>query len=167
VEIYPDVGHPFRMRLLPDTGATETLISADLAHIYGIQIRTEMKKEIIAVNKSPLVCHGFVNLALRHLGKYETKLSAFVTPDLQDEMLLSWHHMIELGMLSPKFPMLPEDTTMAIRPGTTAVSIGDDSIDLKITLHKLFDDYPTVFDESDQLRPMRGEPIHIYLKKRY
>lgn len=31
-------------------------------------------------------------------------------------------------------------------------------------LKKLCDEFPNVFDESDHLRPMKGEPMHIYLR---
>ena len=109
IEVYPDTGHAFKMPVLPDTGATETLISSDLVKLYAIPVDSSRQPSITAANGSKLRCQGAVDLNLKHINKYTARITAYVTPDLYDELLLSWHSMIQLGMIHSTFPFLPED----------------------------------------------------------
>ena len=151
VRIYPKTGTPFTMPILPDTGATESIISHDLVRAYGIKIADTTTRDIFAVNKSRLQCLGKVHLTVRNLDKYETTVSAYVTPDLTDQFIISWHAMIGLGIIPDTFPLLPQDAIQA-RTATT------------LDLDGIFSKFPKVFSQTDDLTPMKGPAMKIHLK---
>lgn len=111
-------------------------------------------------------CVGAVDLEVRHLGKYRTDVTAFVTPDMENQLLLSWHTMIPLGMLPETFPLLPKD---AVVQTTNALSISTNVNQLENCtkplekIKNLIDSYIGVFDTTEGLRPMKGRPMKIHL----
>lgn len=169
IEVRSNGGTPFRLKVLPDTGATESLISMDLVDKFSVPIDKSQERQIIAANGSRLRCNGAVHLKLKHLRKYSANIIAFVTPDIQDQLILSWHSMIPLGMLAPSFPLLPTDvsTTQAnavlslekseIHPKESLV------IDVDNEIKRLTSRYSCVFDGSSKLKPMKGKPMKIHL----
>ena len=114
VEVSAAHGTSFKKDVLPDTGATETIISEDLIRANGILIDSSRKRDIFAANNSKLRCSGSVDITVSHLGKYHTCIEAYVTPDITDQLIISWHGMIELGMIPKSFPFLPEDKTAQV-----------------------------------------------------
>ncbi|XP_059092346.1 uncharacterized protein LOC131887678 [Tigriopus californicus] len=171
VHVLPPSGTPFTMDILPDTGATESLISADLARTYGIVIDTLRSCSIRAANNSKMRCYGAVDLIISRLGKYKASVTTYVTPDLHNQFLLSWHGMIELGMLPNTFPLLPEDahsndldpsdgSAVQIR-STTSEPCGKE---IEGAINMLMEKFQSVFDCSQVLKPMKGDPMVIHLR---
>lgn len=170
IEAHPNEGTSFRLQVLPDTGATETLISHDLVQKFKVPIDETQRRQIKAANGSELRCAGAVYLRLVHLGKYEAHVSAFVTPDIRDQLILSWHNMIPLGMIPSSFPLLPKDVYNARANAilTTKHNNKDDEDDIfrvegEKEINQLISCYPTVFDSSAKLKPMTGKPMKIHL----
>jgi hypothetical protein len=94
------------MRALPDTGAYETLISKDLVSKYGLHVDVSNVVGIHAANETSLLCSGSTRFEvfLQHRKDHRVSVLAYVTPDLEDELLLSWHHLIALGIIPKHFP---------------------------------------------------------------
>jgi hypothetical protein len=163
ISIYPEKGTPFEMLSLPDTGATESLISSDLLQQYNIPISSLQKTSILAANGSRLRCHGSVQLHLRYLDQLNTHVTAYVTPDLQDEFIISWHALIALGVLPKQFPN-PVSHSIVCNKLNSNYS-DSRSLDLvKSKVSHLFQKYPAVFDSVSVLRAMKGQPMKIHLK---
>lgn len=167
IEIFPKQGGKFfKLDVLPDTGATETIVSLDLVTKFGIFVDPLRKRKIIAANKMLMKCVGAVDLEIRHLNKYKAMVTAFVTPDMEDQLLLAWHNMILLGMLPETFPLLPEDVHVrATDSSLPAVETSRpkcymNSLD---QINALIDLYPEVFNTTNGLRPMKGKPMKIQL----
>ena len=165
---------PFHMQALPDTGATATLVSRDIAKTYGLLIDPSRTRTILAANESSLRCDGATEMKVNFQNKYTAKVTAYVTPDLHDKIILSWQGMMELGMIPPSFPLQPEDSgstacalanNVTVQKRTKTVTFAppnpsEESV--KKEIQKLFSEYPSVFDSST-LKPMKGTPMHIHL----
>lgn len=90
---------------LPDSGATMTVISQSL--VSGCQM-TSTKLRLVAANDESMIVTGTVDIwghapnAPHTRGP--TKITALVSTDLQEDILVSWYDMISLGILHPEFP---------------------------------------------------------------
>jgi hypothetical protein len=106
ITVQPRQGQAFHMRALPDTGAYETLISKDLVSKYGLHVDVSNVVGIRAANETSLLCSGSTRFEvfLQHRKDHRVSVLAYVTPDLEDELLLSWHHLIALGIIPKHFP---------------------------------------------------------------
>jgi hypothetical protein len=158
VIVVPCSGKPFSMQALPDTGATESLISSDLVSTYGISLKKSRKLNIVAGNDTKLNCLGVVQLKVYlesdKTRKFGTEISAFVTDDLTDEFLISWHHLISLGVIPKSFPS-----------ALTRLCVSSESSEISSPVTNLFDQFSSVFETTGQsLKPMHGSPMHIHIK---
>jgi hypothetical protein len=157
--VYPKAGKAFSMKALPDTGATESLISFDLVQTFNIAMDKSQKLKIVAANESRLVCLGSVSLRMHLESDKEEQngvdVIAFVTPDLKDELIISWHHLILLNVLPKSFP------------GSIVKSIKLPPSDYVCAeIERIFEQYSSVFQSSkESLKPMKGPPMHIYLRE--
>ena len=78
-----------------------------------MKIDRSHKRDIIAANESHLRCYGTVKLNAVH-DTYKAPILLYISPDLKDEVILSWHGMIALGMLPATFPTLPKSGPIQI-----------------------------------------------------
>jgi hypothetical protein len=162
IVVVPKSGMSFSMPALPDTGATESLISSDLVSTYGIPVDKSGKLKIVAANDTQLSCLGSVSLkvflASDSKRQNEVDITAYVTSDLKDEFILSWHHLISLGVIPKNFPN--------VHARTCSSSMSTDHSDISRAIIPIFDQYSSVFEQpSQKLMPMVGKPMHIYLKE--
>eukprot|EP00094_Tigriopus_californicus_P005040 TCALIF_04854-PA protein Name:"Protein of unknown function" AED:0.42 eAED:0.42 QI:56/0/0/1/0/0/3/0/466 len=81
VTISGDTGSSFEYSVLPDTGATDPVVSTLLLKDHGIVIDPRSKKRILAANGTVLKCHGSVDLQITWLDK-TTTITAYATPDI-------------------------------------------------------------------------------------
>ena len=103
IEVQGAQGQSFPFLALPDSGATRTIISSDLAALYGLIPNPERCDNIIVANGNVIPCEGAVNLAVlfRDRGTY---VDALVSSGVNNEILLSWYDLVELGVLPSGFP---------------------------------------------------------------
>ena len=89
------------------------------------------------------------------------KISAgcFVSPALQDGLLLSWFHMRDLGLLTDRFPGLASPDSLSV-PAVAAV-LPEDSMDA------IKRDFSDVFSDSlaTACGRMKGEPVHLEMSR--
>jgi hypothetical protein len=172
VEIHPVKGRatPFSFEVLPDTGATEALISADLIRTYGFHIDKSKRKSIFTANDSKMDCTGVVNLLIKNR-EYEAEIVAYVTPDIKETIILAWHNMIDLGIIPATFPNLQKDIDntdsqslkFARNMKTSICQEPSNEEARSIILKRIEEKFPNVFEEC-QLKPMKGKAMHIHLK---
>ena len=116
-----------------------------------------MKKKIKAVNDQKLECSGTVTFTAEYEGR-STIVSALVSSSIQDEILLSWKALVELGVIPDSFPHVEARAAgaSASNPMTLEMALAGVK-----TMILTFDD---VFDEEGTLRTMKGKPMVIEMK---
>ena len=143
-------GTPFSFRILPDSGASTTIISMDLVSSNGIPINRDSRVNVRAANGQKLDCQGAATLYIRYGEGKETKVHAYVSADVKDDIMLSWHDMVKLGILHQDFPEPIH---------VHAVEI-DEISPLKAEFADVFGDF-----SKKPLKPMSGPPMQIRLRK--
>ena len=88
---------------LPDCGATQTIISQGKASAFGLKVNPAGAIPIVAADNERMECEGSVNMRIAYQGK-EVYTEALVSSALKDDMLISWHDLVELDVLPPGFP---------------------------------------------------------------
>lgn len=103
--IHPKLGTPFSFSALPDTGATRSVISYDLAHTNGMTEDTSHRVSLKAANGQHMNCLGVTTFTCSRKGMFVV-ISAIISMDLQD-FFVSWHDLVKLGIIAPTFPDTP------------------------------------------------------------
>lgn len=93
----------FDLNALPDSGATRTLLSSDIARKFGIRPIPSRRDNITVANGDSIPCEGAADLAIFFEGR-GVIIDALITPGLQNELLLSWYDLVALGVLPANFP---------------------------------------------------------------
>ena len=185
VEIKPSRGTPFKFDVFPDTGCYQSLISLDLVNAYGMHLYRDRIKRIKAVDGGHMKCNGSVSFQATYQGR-KTEVLALVTPALQDEILLSWRALQRLGVIPKEFPnservakaeatptaIAMESPTGGTQPASPPSSpVRDEQKKpnykppgLKGQVEALIREHAVVFDAKEQLKIMKGGPMHIKLK---
>ncbi|QQP41502.1 Uncharacterized protein FKW44_015903 [Caligus rogercresseyi] len=148
LRIYPNEGRAFHMNALPDTGAHESLISKDLVDRYGLKINTTDLVNIRAANKTGLACYGSTQFIIPSKKIWKRR----------HELLVSWHALIGLEIISKDFPRLQKHQVVSKVRGVQFTDI--------CNVQKLAKEFPKVFNSSDNLLPMQGQPMKIHLKEK-
>ena len=140
-------GGKFSFEVTPDSGATRTVMARNLADKFSVKINKSNAKLKNASDKYMKVDGEACFRVLGH------EVSVLISPEVVDEILLSWHDQIALGILPPNFPSLPEKIA---------------SVDLDaftILKEKLAAAFPDVLcDQLDPNSSMVGPPMKIHLK---
>ena len=155
-----DGGAPFTFNVCPDTGCTQTLVSADVARQKGLTVDTRSRKRVRAVNGQKLDCLGTVTFDIDFQGK-STEVVALVSSSIADEVLLSWQDLQKLGVIDPDFPN--------IGARAAVVSVGYDTVrmeqEAREVVTRMVEEFGSVFDEEGPLRTMKGDPMRIHMKE--
>lgn len=158
-----------QITVLPDTGAGECLANFYIAQKWNITINTEDRRRILAANNSELRCYGSMKAKINWYDR-SAEVTFFLSPDIR-ETLLAWHVMVELNMIPASFPQpirIAQDrvnthitTTLQT---STSTSLHPDPLTMESFKHNLTNSHNDVFNCSEHLQAMTGEPMHIYLK---
>ena len=97
-------GTPFRFEVLPDTGATITVISHDIAKSNGMTIKKANNERLLTADNNNMNVYGSTRFNING-----TWIRALVSKSLTEEILLGWRDMQRLGIISPVFPQ-PQST---------------------------------------------------------
>ena len=150
VVITPQTGTPFQFNVFPDTGCYQSLVSLDLVTANGMVVDTRSKKTIRAVNGIAMNCTGSVVFQVAFEG-HKTDVLALVTSSLREEILLSWRTLQRLGIIREDFPHV-------------VIKAKSVSMTPKERLKCLMEEHSSVFEVGEELKTMKGEPMHIHLK---
>ena len=140
-------GVPFRYNVTPDTGSSRTIIALNLMTQYGWKYDKEAAKheKLYNASKKPMRVNGTVHLSITYNGTRIAETDALVSSDLTDEILISWHDLEELGVVSL---------------GKQAFA----AFNREEALTKLKADFKDVLSDTLNDAPMLGEPMHIHLR---
>ncbi|TRY77484.1 hypothetical protein TCAL_07409, partial [Tigriopus californicus] len=134
-------GSKVEMAVLPDTGATDSIVSDILMRRNGIVIDKTRTCRIIAANGSQMRYTGAVEFGAEWAG-FVADVTAYVSPDTRD-FILSWHDMITLGMIPETFTF----DTLNQDPDLSSIEKWKNAI--------IFE-YVDVFDSPSSFKPMSG-----------
>lgn len=157
---------------LPDTGATDRIISSRLLDEAGITYNGQHKRRIVAANGSNLRCLGAVELYVQWQD-HGAQMTAFVTPDISN-ILLPWHTLIQLTIIPWSFPYsLTDSKTKGIQPISTCtleskqIFTGYNSMpsdkDVQNDKDRIVDEFSDVFNTASSFKPMKEPEMHIHL----
>eukprot|EP00095_Tigriopus_kingsejongensis_P007533 maker-scaffold1035_size68272-snap-gene-0.13 protein:Tk07533 transcript:maker-scaffold1035_size68272-snap-gene-0.13-mRNA-1 annotation:"hypothetical protein DAPPUDRAFT_239346" len=141
----------------PDTGAFLTVINESILELLGIGKKSVKKSPLQlfhADGKSRLQSSGIITLNVSYLDKNAT-MDFVVAPGIKDQMLVYWHHMKELGLLSADFPGCVG--TVQVKDSIEAIKADFDDRPMTIELRK---DIPIVPLHVNVARPI---PLHLAL----
>ena len=102
VRVKADTGKVFECDVVPDTGATDAIVSPKLLASHHIKFNRKDQARIEAANGTELRCYGSVEFNVTWLD-HTARVLAYVSPDV-DDMLLSWHTLIDLDIVPWCFP---------------------------------------------------------------
>lgn len=145
-------GKRAKIMALPDTGATRTIISASACARAGIEPDPARRERISVADGNKIHCAGavvFMAICKDAAGATaKAKINALVSNDLADDCLLSWRDLQRLHIIPSNFPAIA--CKAASTNGHTHQSIAD-----------LVKEYDDVFDLSQGITPMKGDPMTI------
>ena len=152
---------------LPDTGTTRTIINYRLVKDFSDQIKP-VNCIIRAANKSQVTCEGYINLSLHFQGK-TIRIRPLVSSALSEDMLLSWHDLQRLNVISSSFPNRQQISANSLTPpscfqATDRDEIKSDQIDLTSEIEKLTTEFADVFDCS-KVTTISGAPVSVTLNR--
>ena len=84
---------------MPDSGTEKSVIALSLLAAYNIQFDKTQKVHLVTADGSPMRCEGTAHLNLTFQGK-TTDVKAIVSSSLNEEFLVGWKDLINMGVLS-------------------------------------------------------------------
>ena len=161
MEFKTEEGRKFSKEVLPDTGCSQTIVSEKLTRTNRMSVNPRKKKQIWNASNERMVCRGTTTFEVSYYGQ-STRVSALVSPDLNDDdVLLGWKSLQKLKIIPENFPN-PIKTEDVIRAACA-------KMDPRTAIENTMKKFPTVFDEPSleggKLKPMKGGPMTIHLKK--
>jgi hypothetical protein len=170
VMIIPDgQGMACKKDCLPDTGCTQSLISEDIVRETGMKIDTNTKKKIRAVNDQKLECSGTATFTAKYEGRTAI-VSALVSSSIQDEILLSWKELVNLGVIPTSFPHVKAEAKSVTYspPVEGAASKTKSMID---SFDDVFDDFNTPESTTRRGTKRKGDdavvkPVNVFTPKK-
>ena len=149
------------LQVIPDTGATKSVISLDLITLHRFTYNRDRTIDIITCSGEHLQCDGWVTLFLTYEGR-SAQVECLVSSSIKKMFLLSWKDLLALGVLSTGFP-LPLAAPSTLRRVDTADALRD----AQTPFLALLAEYRDVFEnlEDGTMKTIKGPKMHIELRK--
>lgn len=143
-----DNKHSFGFSATPDTGATRSIVAHNIISQKGIHCKPTSCR-LFTANGNEMSCSGRTKLGVNnHI------INAIVSPDIHNEILISWHDLQALNIISGGFPNVVESKSVS----STNLTADD-------VIAKLKSDFPDVLNNSLKPRTvMSGSPMKIHLR---
>ncbi len=178
LSIKPATGSAFAFDCLPDTGATRSIMAADVADKYNVTpLRDGRNINLTAANGQPLIIIGKTDAVVEQ-GEVSENIEFLITTSIKKEVIISWADLKSLGAIDESFPQLKtkEDTVCAIgdetRDGSktegrtrSEQNKADDHKELEALKNKIINKYSDVVSDTLPETPMNGPPMKIHLKE--
>lgn len=101
VQIDYQVGQKiFSFPSLPDTGTTRTIISSSLLSKHAIPVHNPPDEDLFAANEVEMACTGSIIVKASLDGGPQVEIDCLVSSDLPHDILISWHDLQKLKILS-------------------------------------------------------------------
>ena len=144
----------FVMEVIPDTGATSTVISQRIVDKYKLPSVTS-KDKLRAANGTGMRVTGNVSLKANYQGRTAT-IQAIVTDEMYNDILMSWHDLQALGVISSTFPEAVPDVQQVQQQVQEEAACEE----LRAEMLRKF---PTLFSDKLEGRTLVGDPMVIHL----
>ena len=145
----------FEFATTPDTGATRSVIAWKICKKNKINL-SNSKVSLFTANKEvKMDCSGSVKLQIHNT---DVIIDAVVSRDLTDDILISWHDLKALGVISSGFPTIQEFPVH--------VNVVESKDDVKLLVDALKNEFSDIL--GDTLEPgevLAGPPMKIHLKR--
>jgi hypothetical protein len=151
----------FRIQVLADTGATQSLISLSTATKHGCEIK-ETTICLSAANGTKIKVTGTTSLQVVEKGK---RLHTIVTVVSQNvtQTIVGWKDLMAMGVISSDWPAMPQQEDK-IDDKIHAADDNDEEKQLgKLKMHML-KKYSTVFSDTSNEKTITGTPMKIHLR---
>jgi transposase InsO family protein len=137
----------------PDTGATRTIVAANVVDRLQLSTTATAAKLYSAKADERMECTRRVAFQARVKGGPTVEIDALVSRDLYDDVLISWHDLIALGVLPSTFPQVRSYAEVVrgasdVTPAALCTEIAAEFTDV------LREDFPEGFHAG-------GEPVKI------
>ena len=144
-------GQSVDFKAVPDTGATRTVVNWDIIEDLGLTLRSTDSQLIEASGRDLTVCGETVFKV--SAGDMSAEVDALVVHGLYSNALISWHDLIELGVLHRSFPE-PLPSAMILQVAE------------KDSKEKIIEDFPDVLMDKfhASTNKMTGSPMKIQLR---
>lgn len=110
--IQHESGRPFKFEMCPHTGYTKT---GNLAIKQNMRFNPHSTQKVKAVNSQRLDNSGLVTFIIKYQGK-NTEFNALVSAFMDNEILLSWRVLQDLGVIDNTFKMSETTQSELQRP---------------------------------------------------
>jgi hypothetical protein len=149
----------FKLQVLADTGATQSLISLSTATKHGCKIR-ETTICLSAAKGTKIDVSGTTSLQVVEKGQRVHTIVAIVSQNL-DQTIVGWKDLMAMGIISSDWPAMPPQETEG---KILAADDNEEEKELgKLKTHML-NRYSTVFSDTINEKPIAGTPMKIHLR---
>ena len=160
-------GRSFYVAALPDTGATKSCVSSRVLRRHGLsrRVHTEDGLRMVGINGAETKVVGFIDLACVTEFGDAADIQCLVIDDLSDDLVVSWHDLQNLGMISSRFPVTGPSSRGDVPAGQVSVCRKGDATSAEEARDMLLKEYSDVFSDSLEGRPpMKGPDMRIHMK---
>jgi hypothetical protein len=141
--------HGFDHDILPDTGATRTIISQDLVKKSGITTMCKTDELLFDASKNRMKVEGRIWILVTYEHTGESLLAdALVTSSMKEEILISWHDLDALGVAKLNL----------------AYMATGDHVELDQKMEKVKESYQDMLSDKLAEKPMEGPLMTIHMK---
>jgi len=141
---------PFTIACTPDTGATRTILAASIVDRHTMLTKPSSARLFSAKEDERMECSRRVTFNARAPGGPWHEIRALVSSDLKEDVLLSWHDLIKLGVIAQSFPAVA-------RQGIAEDGNND--------VEKMVAAWPEVLRTTLEGCKPTGDPVHITFKR--
>ncbi len=151
----------FHAEVLPDTGATTSIISQALCDEHRLVPRST-RETLRAANSELMEVTGRLRLRVDYQGNM-AYIDVLVSPDLDTTFLMSWGDLQQLGVISASFP----DVQAQAQSRARAVTSDNENVAAACAKLRqdILEEFPEVFSDTLGSRRLKGKPMRIHLKE--
>ena len=152
------------LQVIPDTGATKSVISLDIITRHGFPFNRDQTIDIVTCSEEHLMCEGAVTLSLTYQGR-KAKVECLVSSSIREMFLLCWKDLRELGVISTNFPQPLSGS--AGQASVRRYAVADEDTDLQAKFLALLSQFDDVFQVhiNGRMKTIKGPKMHIQLKQ--
>jgi hypothetical protein len=152
----------FRIQVLADTGATQSLISLSTATKHGCEIK-ETTICLSAANGTKIYVTGTTSLQVVEKGRLVHTIVAVVSQNVT-QTIVGWKDLMAMGVISSDWPAMPQQEDKI----DDKIHAADDDNNEEKQLGKpkihMLNKYSTIFSDTINEKPIAGTPIKIHLR---
>ena len=151
-----ETGQSFSYKATPDSGCTRTIIAFNVAQKNSLKYR-KTKESLIAANGERMRCEGSIKVRMSAPEGGDVCVDAIISSSLKDEILISWHDLQKMGILSADFPAVVSKVSVSEEDAPEMTS--------EELLESLKEEFVDVLcDDLPEGKVLDGPPMKIHLR---